>query len=143
MTKQRITFKPSTPYSQKENGILEKIRRTIINIMRATILEWGIDNILWPKIVLTMTYIKNFRLTQALKEFISPIRIQNQAALDLYHLCILGSNVYIFFHKKKHSLKSAKWEAHTLKRKLIAFDSHTIYCVYIKDQNKVIWVKNL
>lgn len=49
----------------------------------------------------------------------------------------------MFIHKEKQSLKLAKWEAIALKGKLVRFDSHTIYRVYIEDQNKVIWVKNL
>lgn len=40
-------------------------------------------------------------------------------------------------------MKSVKWEARTLKKKLVGFDGHTIYRVYIEGQNKVIRVKNL
>ncbi len=112
-------------------------------MVRATILEGGIDDTLWPEIVLAMTYIKNLRPTRALEGFISPIEMQNQAILDLHHLRIFGSNVSVFFHKEKRSLKSAKWEAHALRGKLVRFDGHTIYRVYIEDQNKVIRVKDL
>lgn len=69
--------------------------------------------------------------------------MQNQTIADLHHLCILGSNVYVFLHKEEQSLKSAKWDARALRRKLVGFDSHTIYRVHIKDQNKVIRVKDL
>ncbi len=85
-----------------------------------------------------MTYIKNIRPIQVLEGFISPIEMQNQAILNLYYLHILGSNIYIFLHKENQSLKSAIWEIHVLKGKLIGFDSHIIYQVHIKDQNKVI-----
>lgn len=63
--------------------------------------------------------------------------------LNIQHLRILGSNVYIFLHKEKQSLKSAKWEAHVFKGKLVGFDGHTIYKVSIEDQNKVIRVQDL
>lgn len=36
-----------------------------------------------------------------------------------------------------------KWAQQALKRILVGFDEHTIYKVHIKDQNRVIWVKNL
>lgn len=98
---------------------------------------------LWPEIILAMIYIKNLRPTQVLERFISSIKMQNQAISDLHHLCILGSNVYIFLYKKERSLKSAKWKARVLKEKLVGFDNYTIYQVHIKDQNKVIWVKDL
>lgn len=99
----------------------------------AIILEEEIDDIIWPEIVLDMTFIKNLRSIGILEEFISPIEIKNQAIPDLYHFCILGSNIYIFFHKKKRSLKSAKWEVRTFIRKLIRFDDYTIYQVFIED----------
>ncbi len=110
---------------------------------RATILEGGIDDMLWPEIVLAITHIKNLRPIQALEGFISPIELQNQAIPDLYHLCILGSNRYVFLHKEERSLKSAKWEVYALRGKLVGFNDHSIYRVHIKDQNKVIRVKNL
>lgn len=107
-------------------------------MVRITILEGGIDNILWLKIVLAITHIKNQQPTCAFKDNSNPIEIRYQALPDVQHLCILGSNVYIFLHKEKQALKSVKWEVCALKRKLVGFDGHTIYKIYIKDQNKVI-----
>ena len=77
-------------------------------MVRATILEGGIDDTLWPEIVLAITYIKNLQPTRALKGSINLIEIQNQAFPDLHHLRILGSNVYIFLYEEEESLKSAK-----------------------------------
>ena len=93
--------------------------------------------------MLVITYIQNFQPTRALKGNISLTNMQNQALPDFQHLFILGFNVYIFLYKEKQHLKSAKWEARTLKSKLVGFDGHIIHRVYIKDQNKVIWVKDL
>ncbi len=143
LTKQGITFEPFAPYPQEENRVSERTRRTIMDMVRATILEGGIDDTLWPEIILAMTHIKNLRPTQGLEGFISPIEMQNQAIPDLHHLRIFGSNVYVFLHEEERSLKSAKWEARALRRKLVGFDGHTIYRVHIEDQNKVIWVKDL
>lgn len=114
-----------------------------MDIVRATILERGIDDTLWPKIMLAMTYIKNLWPTWELKGNISPIEIQNKVLPDFQQLCILGSNIYVFLHEEEKSLKLAKWKARALKWKLVGFDCHTIYRVYIKDQNKVILVKDL
>ncbi len=114
-----------------------------MDMVKGTILESGIDDAIWPGIVLAMTHIKNLQPTRALEGFISPIEMQNQAISDLHHLRILGSIVYVLLHEEKRSLKSAKWEAYALRGKLVGFDGHTIYRVHIKDQNKVIQVKDL
>lgn len=63
-----MVFEPSAPYSQKENGVSEKTGKTIMDMVQAMILEGSINDILWPEIVLTMTYIKNLRPTQAFKD---------------------------------------------------------------------------
>lgn len=56
---QGIVFEPLASYSQKENRVSEKTSQTIMEMMRAKILEGEIENILWPEVVLTMTHIKN------------------------------------------------------------------------------------
>ncbi len=103
-----------------------------MDMMRATIVESGIDDNLWPEIVLAMTYIKNLQPTRALKGLISLIEMPNQALPDLHHLRILGYNIYVFLHKEKQSLKSANKEARALRRKFVGFNGHTVHMVHIK-----------
>lgn len=50
-------------------------KRMIIDMIKAIILKTKINNMLWPKIVLAMTYIKNLRPTRVLEEFISFIKM--------------------------------------------------------------------
>lgn len=52
-------------------------------MVRATILERGSDDILWPEIVLAMTHVKNLRPTRALEGNISPKEMQNQVLPDV------------------------------------------------------------
>lgn len=44
MKKEEIIFKLSEIYSQEQNGVFEQMKMTIIDIIRATILEKNIDN---------------------------------------------------------------------------------------------------
>lgn len=74
-TKQRITFEPFASYFQEENKVSDRTGRKIMNMIRVTILEGRIDNMLWPEIVLAMTHIKNLKPTQALRGFKSPIEM--------------------------------------------------------------------
>ncbi len=138
LTNQGIIFESSAPYSQEENGVFKRTGPTIMEMVRATILEGGMDDTLWSEVVLAMIHIKNLHLTQALERSISPVKIEkkdlpNKDLPNLYHLHILGSIVYVFLYKEKRTLKSVKWDAEALKGKLIGFDGHTIYKVHIKD----------
>ncbi len=109
---------------------------------RATILEGNIDDDLWPEIIFAMTQVKNVRPTNVL-EGGNPHQALHNSPPSINHLRVLGSMVYVFIHEKKRNLKSEKFEARALKSTLIGYDGHTIYRVFIREQDKVIWVKDL
>ncbi len=113
-----------------------------MDMTRATILEGNINDDLWPELVFTMTYLKNNRPTKALQD-LSPYESYTHKPPDLAHLRILGSTVYVFLHEEEQTLKSEKWAPRVLKGTLIGYDDHTIYRIYLKDQKKVIRVKDL
>lgn len=84
-----------------------------MDMIRATILEGGLDDIFWPKIVLAMIYIKNLRPMQVLKRSISPVKMKdtdlsNKDLSNLQYLYVLGLTVYVFLYKEKRILKLAK-----------------------------------
>lgn len=110
---------------------------------RATILEGNINDELWPELVLAMNHIKNSRPTRALANNLSPHKAHFHEKPDLSHLQILGSTVYVLLHEEKRLMKSKKWAPRALRGTLVGFDGHTIYRIHIKDQNRVIRVKDL
>lgn len=59
MQKEGIIFELSAPYSQEQNGVSERMGKTIMDMTRAIILEGNIDDELWPEIVLALTHVKN------------------------------------------------------------------------------------
>lgn len=71
---QEIIFKPLVSYSQEENRVSKRTSRTIMEMVQATILKRGMEDTLYPEVVLAITYVKNLRPTQALEKSISPIK---------------------------------------------------------------------
>lgn len=72
MEKEAIVFMLSTFFSQEQNIVFVRMRKTPIKITRTHILEENIKDGLWSNLVLAMTYIKNSRLIRALaNNFIS------------------------------------------------------------------------
>lgn len=142
MKKEEITFELSAPYFQEQNGISKRMGRTIINMSRATILEDNIDNDLWPKLILAMTYIKNSQPTRALQN-ISLYKAHFHGKPNLTYLQILGFTIYVLLHEEERLMISEKWAPRALKDILVGYDRHTIYKVHIKDQKRVVWVKDL
>ncbi len=113
-----------------------------MDITRANILEGNIDDKLWPKLVLAMTHVKNCRPTKALQN-LSPHKAHFKERLNLSHLRILSSTVYVLLHEEKRAMESEKWAPRALKGVLVDYNGHTLYRVHIKSQKKVIRVKNL
>ena len=126
MQKEEITFEPSAPYSQEQNGVSEQTGRTIMDMTRATILEGNSDDDLWPELVLAMMYVKNNRPTRAVQN-LSPHEAYTHELPDLSHLRVLGSTVHVFLHEEEETLKSEKWAPKALKGILVGYDGHTIY----------------
>lgn len=89
-----------------------------------------------------MTYVKNNWPTKALQN-LSPYEAHTHEPPDLSHLRVLGSTVYVFLHEEERTLKSEKWAPRALKGTLVGYDGHTIYRVHLKDQKKVIRLKDL
>lgn len=114
-----------------------------MDMARLTILEGNLSVNLWPEVILAMTYIKNLRPTKALENNNTPYNAQYKKDPDISHLRILGSTVYVFLHEEDRELKLEKWKPRALRGKLVGFDGHTIYHVYLEEQLKVIRIKNL
>lgn len=110
---------------------------------RATILEKNLNNDLWPKVILAITYIKNFCPIKALENNNTLFNSQHNKDPDITHLQILSFIVYVFLHKEQQALKSEKKKPRALCRKLMGFDRYIIYRVYIEKQSKVIRIKNI
>lgn len=89
-----------------------------------------------------MTYIKNSRPIKAFQN-LSLYKLYTYKTPNLAHFQILGSTVYVFLQEEEQMLKSKKWAPRALKETLVAYNGHTIYQVYLKNQKKIIRVKDL
>ena len=120
----------------------KRLERTLIEMARASIIEGGIDDSIWPEVILAMTYVKNLRPEKALQG-LSPHQELFKTLPKLAHLRVLGSTVYVLIHEEEREFRSEKIVPRALKGKPVGFDGHTIYCVHIEKQNRVIGVKYL
>lgn len=115
-----------------------------MDMTRVTFLERNIDDKLWLKILIALTYIKNNYPTKTFPSNATLHKIQSQEnTINISHLQVLDFTMYLFFHEEKQSKKSKKWAPRLLKELLVGYDGYTTHRVHIIDQNKVIQVKNL
>lgn len=129
-------------YSQEQNGIVQRLGRILMDIVQEIIIKENIDNCFRLKAILTIMHIKNIRLISMLQGLSCHKSLHNNL-LELDYLQVPGYIVYVFIHQEEQDLKSKKFAPKALKKQLIGFDHHTIYCIHIEKQNQVIRIKDL
>ncbi len=65
-TANNIIWEPTAPYSPEENGVSERLNRTICEPTQAMLKDSDLNSHLWSKAIKTAVYIKNQSSTQVL-----------------------------------------------------------------------------
>ena len=101
-----ITREVSAPYSQQQNGILERCNRTVLDPARSLLKHAGIPNKLWAEAVATAVYNKNRLPTRALPNSTLYERLTPKKP-DISHLRTFGCLAFAWIHgdlqKKLHN----------------------------------------
>lgn len=89
-----------------------------------------------------MSQVKNIRSTNTLARG-NPYHALHNSPLNVNYLQIFESTVDVFIYKEEQNLKSEKFKTEVLKGILAGYDGHTIYKVFIQEQDKTILIKEL
>jgi len=85
-TANSIIWEPTTSYSPEENGVSERLNRTICEPAWAMLKDSGLNSHLWSKAIKTAVYIKNRSSTQVLDMTLYEAWTDNVS--DLSSLCV-------------------------------------------------------
>ena len=91
---QGITYEPSAPYTQHQNGVSERIIRTIMERARTILLESHLEDRFWAEAVNTSVYLHNRSPTRALKGT-TPYEAWHGSKPSLEHLRRFGCDAYV------------------------------------------------
>lgn len=58
-------------------------------------------------------------------------------------MCVLSSIVYLFIYEEERNVKSVKWALQGKYGVLVGYDGGTIYRVYLHNEAKLIYIKDL
>jgi hypothetical protein len=89
-----ITLETTAPYSPSQNGVAERLNRTLIELANAMLISKGLPKRLWAEAVSHAAYIRNRCPTKAL-EGKTPLEAWSGRKPDVSHLREFGSDVYI------------------------------------------------
>lgn len=110
--KQRgIRLEFTVPYTPEQNGVSERLNRTVIEKVRAMMEAKSVPKFLWGEAVYTAVYLLNRSPSVAVAGDVTPLEAWSSRKPDVSHLRVFGSECYIHVPKqlrKKLGVKSEK-----------------------------------
>ena len=81
-------------HTPEQNGVAERMNRTLIESARAMISHAGLTNNYWAEAIATAAYLRNRTTTSALKEAMTPYEMWYERKPDISHLKVFGCVAY-------------------------------------------------
>ena len=85
-----IRHELTVPHSPQQNGVAERMNRTLVESARSMIAHAGVSNIFWAEAISTAAYVRNRLPTTALKENETPYERWYGKKPDVSHLRVFG-----------------------------------------------------
>ena len=89
-----IQSKFTAAYSPQQNGVSERLNRTLIEAARSMLSHAGLGNGYWAEAVATATYLRNRMVLTALKIDETPYLLWYSEKPNLKHVRVFGCVVY-------------------------------------------------
>jgi hypothetical protein len=117
--KQRgIEIRLTAPYSPSQNGIAERMNRTLVKLSRAMLAANQLPEFLWEYAVLHAAYVRNRSFTKHLRK-LTPYEGWHNKRPDVSHLREFGAPVWILLQGQK---KKQKMLPKSKRRSYVGYD---------------------
>lgn len=115
-----ITHQTTTPYTPQQNGLAERMNRTLVERARCMLIYAGQQKQLWAEAVATAAYIVNRSPTKSLGGK-TPYEMWTGHRPSLSHMRIFGSAAMVYIPKEKR----LKWDKKSNKMILVGYCEQT------------------
>ena len=102
-----ISYEPLAPYTQNQNGVSERMNRTIMEKAWTMLLEARLLESFWAEAVNTAVYLHNRSPRRSLDNM-TPYEAWNGIKPDLSHIKVFGCDAYLFVPNEKRGKLQAK-----------------------------------
>lgn len=110
---QGINVEATIPYSPQQNGVAERMNRTLLEKARSMVQEAGLHS-MWGEAVLTAAYLCNRSPTSALKEKKTPYEIWYGRKPNIDKMRVFGSVAHTWVPKEKRNKLDPKSEKNVM-----------------------------
>jgi hypothetical protein len=98
-----IKHQTIVPYNPQHNGVVERMNKTLLNMVRSMMFFKNVKLMFWVDAVLCAVYVKNMCPSHALKNKTSYEMWYGSTFLGVVHLRVFGSTCYALIPKEKRS----------------------------------------
>lgn len=120
LKKSGIVHQTSTPYTPQQNGLAERMNRTLLERARCMLLNAKLQKQYWAEAVSTAAYITNRCPTRALA-FLTPEEMWSGKKPDITNMRIFGCDAMVHIPREK----SKKWDSKANKMTFIGYMENT------------------
>ena len=132
LRKHGIMFQTTVPYNPEQNGVAERMNRTLCESGRSMLFDADMPTTYWGEAITTACYLQNRLPGKATTK--TPYELWNKRKPDLRHIRIFGSKAYVHIPKEKRT----KWDACAKEGVLVGYsESQKGYRILHQDTNKV------
>lgn len=115
LTKCGIIHQTTTPGTPQQNGVAERMNRTIVERAKCLLFDAGLDQKYWAEAVATATYLINRSIASTTEA--QPEAIWSNSPVDVSHLRIFGSQAYVHVQRPQRG----KFEPNSRKMLLMGY----------------------
>jgi hypothetical protein len=129
-----IKHETTPTYTPTQNGVAERVNRTIIERVRAILAESRLPSSLWAELVRTVVYLKNRCPTSSLPDRMTPYEALFGEKPDLRHLRVIGTQAFPHVPKEKRTKLELKSPRTGM---LVGYEGRNQYRIWIPSKNHV------
>lgn len=119
LTENGIIHQKTNPYTPQQNGMSERMNRTLVEKARCLLFDAGLDKSFWAEAVSTAVYLRNRSFASGLKK--TPYELWSQKQPNVSNLKIFGNEVMMLIPDEKRK----KFDKKSQKMILIGFCENT------------------
>lgn len=139
LKKEGIVHEKTIPYTPEQNGLAERMNRTLIETIRTMLADSNVSKSLWAEAISTASYVRNRSPASALDNM-TPYEALNKRKPNVKHLRVFGSTGYVHVPKEARS----KLDSTSLKCVFVGYGTITKgYRMYNPISSKILFSRNV
>ena len=121
LKKKGIKHQRTAPYSPQQNGVSERLNKTIVEMAKAMLSQAKLPRSLWGEALNMAVYIKNRIPTRGVEGKVTPYERWYGRKSELSYMRIFGCNAYAYVQGKQRG----KLDSKTEKYRLVGYSFHS------------------